>query len=270
MKISNLIALFTFTTALFFSPFASAAPFNSNISITGSTSFDNSGSPPFSFGPTTGQMINTIGGTPTTTSLAGSIATTGSNPLSGTLTDFGDSFSFGGSGSATNEEFAMGIDSLITITNNTASTFEIILGLNFSNFVSSAGNDAYADSEFSVSRDGTEIFFTDLVSDTVNGNTVGGSSVLGSGGDLSESGLFQIVLLLNASQSTTLDSFWTLEGGDFDAGSAGFSSLFSFNVRSVIDQSTPPPSTVPTPGTLALIGIALFGLGLTRRKNLSA
>ncbi|MDO8941047.1 MAG: hypothetical protein Q7U98_17980 [Methylicorpusculum sp.] len=262
MKTSKFISVFFFAGSLFFTQMASAALFNSNISITGTTTFDTG----FSFGPTTGQMTNTIGGTPTTTSLAGSIAT-GNNPLTGNLTHIGDSYSFGGSGAATDAEFAMGIDSLITITNNSTSLFEIIFQLDYRNFVTSAGSDAFADSEFSVSRDGTEIFFTDLVSDTVNGNTIGGNTASGLGGNLSESGLFQIVLLLNPSQSTTLDSFWTLEGGDFATGNAEFDSLFSFNLISVTDKTTQPPSPVPTPSALALISISLFGFGFSRNRK---
>ncbi|NOQ63301.1 MAG: hypothetical protein GQ582_02165 [Methyloprofundus sp.] len=255
----------TILCSLFLSQAANAVPFDSSISITGSTTFDDS----FGSGNTSGQMTNTESGVETSTIFSGAIST-GSNPLNGTLFDIGDGFSFGGSGSATNGEFSIGIDNQFTITNNSTADFEVILGLNYSNSVNTTGADAFSDSEFSFSIGGAEVFFTDLVSDTVNGNSIGGTFNGDFGGSLLDaSSTGEFTLLLSASDTISLSSFWTLEGGDFNGGTAEFESLFSFNVLSVTDQSS-PPITVPAPGILALMNIALFGFFFSRQRKVTS
>ncbi|GEM_PF-5569133 len=258
-----------FILALLISLEVNAAAFDSNISITGETFFDDGTDTGFSFGNTTGQMTNIEGGSSTATTLAGDTAT-GNNPLSGTLTDIGDSFSFGGSGSATTGEpdFAIGIDNQITIENTNISSFEVVLQLDYRNLVSSSGTDAFSNSEFSLSMDGgsTEHFFTHLVSDTVNENENNGAYTGNYGGELSIDNILTITLLLAANETVILDSFWTLEGGAFESGDqAQFDSEFTFSVMSVTDQST-PPVVVPTPGTLILVILGLISFSLSRQR----
>ena len=267
----NLIQSMTFLLALVVLPgsqFVNATPIDPNITISGGTTFDNdiSSGPSFSFGTTTGGMTNTVGGESTTTTVAGSSAT-GANPLNSTLTHTGDGYSIDGSGnaSANGEEFAMGFDNSFTVTNSSAtSTYDVVLKLVYSNWVESSGADAYAVSEFTVDEDGTEIFFSYLVSDTVNGNEKGDFPTGSSGGPVSESGTELISITLTAADSIDFDLIWTLEGGNFaDGGAAAFNSSFDLSIESVTD-----PSAVPIPGAVVLFGTGLFGLlGLTRKRK---
>lgn len=267
MKIHNLPSFLLTLLILSIAIEVNASAFDTSISITGSTTFDAS----FSSENTTGQMGNIENGSLTTTSLSGSVAT-GANPLLGTLTNIGDSFSFGGSGNATPtlQDFAIGIGNQIIINNSGPSAFEVVLQLDYENTVDSFGTDAFSDSEFSLSLDGggTEHFFTDLVSDTANGNTRDGNDTGNSGGELSIDGFLTITLLLAASDSITLDSFWTVEGGAFETNdTALFNSEFTFSVISVTNRSI-PPAIVPTPGTLVLMGLSLISFGLSRKANI--
>ena len=112
---------------------ASATPFDSNIVISGSAEFDSTGSPSAPTGNATqsGTLTRIIGGTPTTTTLNGTVVT-GADPLTGSLTDFGDGFgiAFNASGSSTGGTSAINDlfgDFSLSITNNSIAIFIVNL-----------------------------------------------------------------------------------------------------------------------------------------------
>ena len=256
---------------------AEAAPIDPNISISGSADYDG-GAGGFSFvdnATQSGTMTVTVGGTTTTTTYGATStgflegSTVGADPLMGTLTDIGDGFGVtgtaSGSGATDNAEFAIGADVVMTITNTSAlDIFQVTVGIAYGNMVNSGGTDAYVDSEFTLDSrllpappPGTEEFFTDLITDTVNGNEVGGIPTGGFGGPLADSGTDTLVLTLNPGDSYILEGDWTMEGGTFTAESEAF--LNDFDVQLTIDE------VVPEPATLGLLFIG--GLALLRRRR---
>ena len=239
---------------------AEAAPIDPNITITGSATYDTG----FSFvdnASHSGTMTVTVGGATTTTNYLD--GTVGANPLNGTLTDTGDGFGCTGFASASaavdDAEFGIGIDITMTIANTSLTDiYDVTIGIAYGNTVDSAGTDAYVDSEFTLDRTppGIEEFFTDLITDTVNGNEVGGNPVSGFGGPLTDSGTDTLVLTLNPGDSYVIDGDWTMEGGAYaDATSVAF--LDDFYVQLTIVDVIPEPTTL---GLLLIGGLALLKL----------
>jgi len=235
-----------------------AAVISADISISAETMFDNANS----FGDTSGEFSLISGAATTTNSYTGSTAV-GTNPFSGTLLNTGDGIGFTGVVSVTDEAFIIGFDSVINLQNTSASmTYDIIFKLVFSNTVNSFGLDAYADSEFVVFEGDPQEFFSDIKSDTVNGNEVAGVLVdpAASGGTLSESSTELFNYVLNPLDTFDLSLFWTLEGGDFDTGSSEASFSQFLSIDSVIARSVPPVPSVPGPNSLSIFVLALAGL----------
>ena len=255
---------------------AESAPIGPHVSVTGSATYDTG----FSFVENAshdGTMTVTVGGATTTTTYGANSTgfmagvASGANPLMGTLTDTGDGFGItgtaSGSGATADAEFGIGIDIAMTITNNSPTDiYQVTIRTVFGNTVDSVGTDAYVDSEFTLDSrlspapaPGIEEFFTDLVTDTVNGNKVDGNPLPDLGGPLSESGSDTLVLTLNPSDSYIIEGDWTLEGGAFDdASSEAF--LDDFNVQlTILDvQYIPEPSTLAL-ATLGLLGLVFYG-----------
>lgn len=190
--------------------------------ITATTTFDDGTDTGFSFGPTDGSFSLTSGGT-TTNSAYNDFTVTGDNPLAGSLTDYLDGAGFTGTASATDDEFAIGFDTVITVENDTLSTQTVVFRLDYSNMVNADGDDAFADSELTLSDDLVgEIFFSDLKSDSnlMNGDEVGGVLTGNFGESLDDSGFMFFSYVLNPSDQIELLMSWTLEGGDFASGLA--------------------------------------------------
>jgi hypothetical protein len=241
---------------------AHAVAFTSDISISGSTAFDDG----FSFGSTSGDFSVVSGGSTTTSTYAGSTAT-GDNPLAGTLTDLNDGFGFTGMASATDDEFAIGFDTTVNVQNNSLSdVYEVIFSFDYSNWVNSSGDDAFADSELTLDANGIEIAFSDLLSDSFYGNEVAGIATGDSGGALSDSNELFFNFILNPSDILDLDMIWTLEGGDFATGLAEADLSAFLSVVSVQAQGVPVPA--PLPGTFLLVGLGLVLLPVQRRMQL--
>ena len=260
--VSRIGLAFTAGALVFHLSVAHAIPFASGLIITGDTTFDNV----FSFGPTSGDFSVVSGGS-TTTSTYADFSVIGANPLGGSLTDIGDGFGFTGIASATDEEFAIGIDTAMSLTNSSASDIYLVtFKLSYSNLVNADGGDAFADSELTLDSemnlDGniTEEFFTDLKSDTFFGDEIGGGLTGGFGDILSESGDMFLSFTLNPSDFLDLNMIWTLEGGDFDGALAEAELSAFISIDSVVVKT-------PLPGTLFLVGIGLILLPLQRRMR---
>ena len=168
---------------------AEAAPIDPDISISGGATLDTGATGAFDDASLSGTLTRIVGGSTTTTNYSDSGAglVVGPNPLNGTLTDTGDGFGCTGVAEATGSaaadgEFEAGIDIVMSITNSSLTDiFQVTILTTFANSVDSSGDDAYTDSEFTLDSrlstippPGTEEFFTHLVTDTVNGNEVGG------------------------------------------------------------------------------------------------
>ena len=243
---------------------AEAALINPNIVITGSATLATGATGAFDDASLSGTMTRTVGGTTTTTpySDSGTGLVVGANPLNGTLTDTGDGFGCTGvaaaTGSSANDgEFEAGIDLVMAIANNSATDiFQVTVLTTFTNSVDSAGDDAYADSEFTldsrlstVPPPGTEEFFTQLVTDTVNGNEVGGNPVSGFGGPLSDTGTHTLVLTLNPGDTYIVAGDWTMAGGAYFNPGDSEALLDDFSVTMTIQE------VIPEPSSIAMIGL---------------
>lgn len=245
---------------------AHAIPFTSDLSITGDTTFDDG----FSFGGS--GDFDVVEGGVTTQSTYSDSTVTGSNPLLGTLTDINDGIGFTGVASAAGNdlgpgEFAIGFDTYLNLTNNSATdAYEVVFKLNFSNTVNADGADGVSDSELTLDADGSEIFFSDLISDTLNGDEDGGNLTGGFGDPLSDSGDAFFTFLLNPTDMLDLDMAWTLTGGDFAQGLAEADLSAFLSVYSVTLQGGPPVPT-PLPATFFLVGLGLILLPLQRRMR---
>jgi hypothetical protein len=257
---------------MFTGALAEAAPIDPDVSVSGSAEYDTS----FAVADNashSGTMTVTVGGATTTTSYVDGIAS-GANPLMGTLTDTGDGFGIAGNAAAPpsvdDSEFEVGIDLVMTITNSSATDiYEVTFGIAYINSVNSAGTDAYVDSEFTLDRraaadppPGIEEFFTDIITDTVNGNEVGGNPVAGFGGPLSETGTDTLVLTLNPGDSYILEGDWTMKGGAY-ADSTSEAYLEEFDLQLTVQDVR----YIPEPSTLGLAALGLLGLVLCSRRR---
>ena len=243
---------------------AHAIPFTTDLSISGSTVFDDA----FSFGNTSGDFSVVSGGGATTSTYSGS-SVTGANPLAGTLTDINDGFGFTGTASATDDTFGIGFDTALSIFNSSATdVYEVVFKLSYSNMVNATGGDAVADSELTLGCNGgfDDLFFSDLVSDTVNGNVDNGNDTGTYGGLLSASSDDFFTFLLNPSDLLNLDMVWTLEdfSGDYAGGFAEAELSAFLSIDSVTLQGG-GPTPVPLPATFFLVGLGLILLPLQRR-----
>ncbi len=237
-------------------------------------SFDETNSNPATGNAThTGSLVQTIGGASTTTTINDTTITSGSNPLSGTLTDIGDGWAIhsniNGSfsdiaGTATND--ANIYDLFFSLQNLSATdSITVTISLDFDNHVNASGSDAFSASEIQLfDGNGIELFFSDLLSDTIFGNQSNGVDTGTFGGALNDSGLYQHVLTLNPGDLLDFHIYHLIEGGAFVAGSsysASLDAVVSFDAA----IRTNPPNPIPEPGILALIGIGLLGILFGRR-----
>ena len=245
-----------------------AIPFSTDLTISGSITYDSTNS--YVTGTTqSGSISSTIGGTNTSSSISG-VTLTGSNPLAGVMTDIGDGFgsSFTMSGDQNGDEGGLFSDYLFDITNNSATDqYQVTFGIEFSNLANADGTDAYADSQISIwdETNIVEVFFSDLTSDTLFGDEENGTILASFGASLSDSGLFNLDVLIDPLASFQLSGFNELEGGVYDSTSSFNGELTSFiSVANVINLTQPVPA--PEPGILLLMATGLLGILVRRRK----
>ncbi|MDQ2696674.1 MAG: PEP-CTERM sorting domain-containing protein [Pseudomonadota bacterium] len=246
---------------------AVAVPFTTDLTITGSVDFDNANAVADGNVTQTGSFFTTEGGVTTSSTFSGTTVT-GDDPLPGTLTDLDDGFGISADvDAAFDSEFFAGIDIVIDVANTSATdTYKVTFKIDFSNLVDADGADAFAESEFIVdSPPGTEVFFSDLLSDTVNGDEAGGMSTGTAGEVQSESGMVFFDVIVAPLTTAQITADWTLDGGVFADPGAAIADFFGFiSVDNVMNQTAPPG--VPAPATLVLLGLGLGGVGALRRR----
>jgi hypothetical protein len=266
-KMIKITALATLCSLCFLSS-VQAAVIPIDIDVQAQTTFDEG----YGDGVSSGNFSLKNGGATTTSTYAGATVT-GTNPLTNSLVNTNDGIGFTGSANTTDDFFNVGFDSTIDVTNNSVSDiYDIVFKLEFSNMVNASGGDAFADSEFFLLANGLEIFFTDLLSDSVNGNEVAGDGGPAPYfGSLLETNTLFFNFALNPSDLLTLSLSWTLDGGvdnSFAAGQSDFNFSQFLSIESVTLRGGQVPPSVPAPGSLSLFVIALVGLvARNARKN---
>lgn len=238
-----------------------AAPFSPDIKITGTSTFDTGFALALGSVSQTGTFSMTSGGLSAVRTFNGTTVN-GANPISGTLTDPGDGFGISADVEALfDSEFAIGIDIGIDIKNNSiAIPYELTFEVNFSNKVNSGGSDALAESELTIDDPFGKIFFTQVVSDTLLGNVIGGVETGGFGGIVDDNGMSSFKILVDPLATLRIEAYLTQDGAAFDIDSAAEINFSSFiSVQDV--------AAVPIPGTLLLLGSGLAGLVAIRRRR---
>ncbi len=266
-------------------PAAMAVPFTTDLAVTGTVTFDTAFATPGSAtaspfaisgsGSQSGAMTVQSGSVGSSTNYTGFTAA-GPNPRSAPLTDLTDGIQIGTATAQANGigSFAVGIGSptvptqmALRVHNNSATVgYHLTFGYSIGNTVTSFGTDAFVHSAFSLSDNSAEIKFSDLTTDTVNGNVKNGIAG-GNGGVVTDtqSGTFTYDVLSGG--DLNLHGFWTLEGGSFELGGGAGLGGFNFNLRLTDVTPLRPTSPLPLPGTLALFVLGLAALVRTKQKR---
>jgi len=251
---------------------AVAVPIDPDLNVTASIDFV-FGNPAAGGATQSGEFTLTQGGADTTSTIASDTTVTGGNPLSGALTDTGDGVGaiLDQSGAGDSAENALGLDYAFGIANNSLTdTFEVTVVIDFFNSVDADGSDAFAESAFTFDENSTELFFTDLVSDTLFGDTIGGIDTGTFGDPLAEMGTQSLVFSLLPGATLNLSGTFDLEGGSFESDSSYTGLLDVFVSIGDVENITDPAPEVPVPGTLLLGALGLAGLGLSQRRLASS
>lgn len=221
-----------------------------------------------------GSFSTTVGGGTTTSTFLGdgsTVTVTGANPLPAVpaiLTDDGDgvglSATISGDDSPAVSEFELGIDFYVKMVNSSADTYDVFAKFEFSNAVDSSGDNAYGESAFTIDTDpdgpgigvvGTEVFFTDLLSDALNGDEKNGDDLGTKGALVSDSGTVILPITLLPGETLYLLGDLSMEGGAY---ASDFSAAFSGNLSIGV---------VPAPGAFLLASIGLSVVGYVRQRR---
>lgn len=245
-----------------------AVPLPSDLAVTGAISFDTTNS--FAADADSTGAFSTIVGGVRGSSLYTDGAADAPNPRSATFTHLGDGFALNGVGNAAGADSAMvaGVDFLLTLVNtSSAATYTVHLEMVFDHRVDSDGSDAFANSEFTIDEGGAEVAFTDLTSDTVFGDELGGADLGTAGEEVIDDGTRVLTAILTPGASIAYDGAWTGEAESFEPDSSSLLDFSgSFRITSV--ESDQPQAVIPLPASLplALGGLALLA-GVARRRR---
>ncbi len=251
---------------------AEATPIDSNLLIYGEVSFDDSLSAmPVGGALQTGNFKNVAGGVSVSASFINTTVT-GPNPNGATLTEYGDGvgMSFEAAGYAPwDENPGFYGDYFFSIQNSSSDAYIVTLEIDIANFVDAFGDDSFAHSLMSLENDsaGTEIFFTDLSSDTFYGNEVNGVPEGGWGGPLSDTGPTLLDVMINPLSTLTLSGYHDVSGGVFDPWGGNYNVSLDTFISIYDAQSQAAPEPVPEPTAMAIFGMGLAGLAATQRRK---
>ncbi len=269
-KLTKKISIATF--ALLMASSASAVTITSDLTITGEVSFDDNPStgslPAIGDATQTAIMESILGGT-SSTSTVNNVAVTGSNPHGGQLTDINDGIGLNASvsseGIGSIEAFIFDYNFALSNASLTED-YTISFAINYNTSVDSTV-DAFIDNRLILENPG-EFFFSDLTSDTDNGNEKNGLATGNNGGSESDSGLFTFDIVVLAGQIATFTGEIKIDGETFDSQGfiTGVNDSFIY-VSAVSGSSPPPPIDVPAPNTplLFLTGLVLLTARRIRR-----
>lgn len=266
------MALFALLPGLFAAP-ATAVPISADLDLSGSILYDNINSSSVTGpGTQTANLTLISGGVSTSAAVDASLGITGSNPLTGDFTQIGDGVGMvlnvgGNSNGEVVETTNHGGNYTLNLANNSISdTYRVTLNIDFSNRVDGNGADAFASGEMLLDEapiDLDELFFTDLTSDTVFGDSFNGTNLATLGELQLSMGQVALTFDLLPSSLLVLNGLQDLEGGAFAAGSdyTGLLDVF-VSVAAVSNLTSPPsPPALSSPGVLALMALPLLALG---------
>jgi hypothetical protein len=265
--------ILVFSACLVMTAFAGvvvAAPVPSALAITGQVSFD-AGYAATAIGGAaqSGDFSTRQGGILTSSSFSGATVT-GANPLPGTLTDIGDGFGITAhAATSALSTFAIGNDiNFLNVQNNSATdSYKVTFKIDFTNNVDSSGNNSYAHSLYHILDSSfNEVFFTEIWSDTLNGNRLNGPYTGDYGGPVTDSGSSFFDITLSPGQLAVFNAAFTMENtsGVYEltgTASADFTSFLS--VDGVSDLTNP----VPEPATILYVSMGLLGMIAIRRRS---
>ncbi len=275
------------------------AAFNSDLTVTGAVEFRTADQRPWSDGNVnqTGEIRKKVGGATTSsgfTTTPGAAdgnndnttvpsSTTATNPLTGTLTDIGDGVGWGTT--TVNASYQAGIlspnvtdgydfivDFLFNLENTSLTdTLTVTLKTNYRNVADADGGDAFAEGDLEVERSNVDLFTSNVMSDTLLGDSLNGVSQGTSGAEISDIGMFFYDVVLVPGETATVDGFHRWRGGVFDdPGSSVVDIGVDITVDSIACSGECIVAPVPVPGAVWLFGTGLSGLaflGFRRRRT---
>ena len=274
-KSIRLVSAAALLSALYMAPISGwAVPIPVDLTITGQVSLDTANTlPPVGGATQTGSMFGVGGGSIISpTLIVDGAVTSGPNPVSTILSDIGDGMgiAFVGAGDTLGEEvtdffgdyaFGLGNASLVN-------SFVVTFKVTFDNTASTTGPDSFAETALTMDNDttATEVFFTELTSDTFNGNDVNGVDPGTVGGTVTDVGPSFFDITVGPGASIDLAGLISLRGGAFGVPGTFGADIDTFvSIDGVATLAIGGP--VPEPATLALFALGLAGFGLLRRRG---